>query len=382
MGAHALLSASGAHRWLHCTPSARLEARLPDTSSPAALQGTIAHELAENKLLEALGRPKTSVKPVHELIDADMEEHAGDYAEYVMSRLVEARKACGDPFLLVEERLDFSHIVPEGFGTGDAVLIAEPTLEIIDFKYGTGVLVEAKNNPQMLLYALGALHAFGSLYDISSIRMTIFQPRRNHVDSWEISVEELQAWGEAVAKPAADLAFNGEGDFNAGSWCQFCKLSTTCKTRADKALEIINKYFDVQAEELSDEATAEILADAAGFKKWLSAIESYALQAALDGTKQWPGFKLVAGRAVRKYVDEEKIAETLLEAGYAREAIFEQKLLTITAMEKLVGKKRFAELCQDLIHVPPGKPALVPESDKRPAINPTNFVDCFEEITE
>lgn len=378
---HAMLSASGAHRWLHCTPSAKLEAELPDKSSEAAEQGTAAHALAEYKLRKALGE-KDLTRPESDWEDEAMRSHTDDYAEFVLERLVEVKARCADPLLLIEERLDFSHVVLEGFGTGDCVIVAEPTLEIIDFKYGTGVLVEAENNPQMRLYALGALATYENLYDISAVRMTIFQPRRNNVSTTEMDVQDLKAWGEEVVKPLAKLAFNGGGDFNAGSWCQFCKVGTTCKARAKQEMELISKYFEPEDTELTDTDIADILTRAPGFKKWLSAIETYALEAALSGEKTWPGFKLVAGRAVRKYTDEQAVAEVLQEAGWAENEIFTKKLLGITAMEKQVGKKKFTELLKDLIHTPAGKPALVPESDKRPPLEVKPVAEMFEIITD
>lgn len=208
---HALLSASGAHRWLACPPSATLEAGLPESSSSAAEQGTAAHELAEWKLRRALHDAPTT-KPVSSWHDAEMETLTDDYVAFVQERLRDVRQACADPQVLIEQRLDFSHVVPGGFGTGDCVIIAEPTLQIIDLKYGQGVMVEAEHNPQLMLYALGALHAFGDLYDIETVAVTIYQPRRSNVSTWTIPVTELETWAEQVVKPRAALAASGDGE--------------------------------------------------------------------------------------------------------------------------------------------------------------------------
>lgn len=239
---HALLSASGAHRWLNCPPSAVLESREPDSSSSAAEQGTVAHALAEWKLRRALHQAP-AFKPESDWIDTEMETLTDDYVAFVQEHISLAREACGDPQVLIEQRLDFSHVVPGGFGTGDCLIIAEPKLQIIDLKYGQGVLVEAEHNPQLMLYALGAIHAFGSLYDIETVAVTIYQPRRGNVDTWEISVAELEAWAETEAKPKAELAAAGEGEFCPGSWCQFCKIAPTCRARAEANLALAKIEF-------------------------------------------------------------------------------------------------------------------------------------------
>ena len=272
---HALLSASGAHRWLNCTPSARLESDEPESSSSAAEQGTAAHALAEWKLRRALHQAPT-FKPVSAWIDDEMETLTDDYVAYVQEHISLAEETCGDPQVLIEQRLDFSHIVPGGFGTGDCVIIAEPTLQIIDLKYGQGVLVEAANNPQLMLYALGALHAFGSLYDIERVAVTIYQPRRANVDTWEISVAELQHWAETEVKPKAELASAGGGEFCPGSWCQFCKIAPTCRARAEANLALAKLEFAPPAE-LSDVEIADVLARIPQFKTWAANVEAYAL---------------------------------------------------------------------------------------------------------
>lgn len=362
---HAMLSASGAHRWLACPPSARLEAGLPESTSPAAEQGTVAHALAEWKLRRDL-HDAPAIRPVSDWIDPEMEELTSDYVSFVQERLREVGKRCADPVVLIEQRLDFSHIVPGGFGTGDCVIIAEPTLQIIDLKYGQGVLVEAGNNPQLMLYALGALNAFGPLYDISEVSVTIYQPRRSNVSTWTIPVTDLEAWAEDTVKPRAVLAATGEGEFAPGQWCRFCKLSATCRARAEANLALAKLEFAPPAQ-LSDTEIADVLGRLPELKAWATDVEAHALSLAVNQGKQWAGFKLVEGRSIRKYIDETKVAEAAQAAGVTD--IWEQRLKTITALEKQLGKKRFTELFAGLVVKPAGKPALVPESDKRPALN-------------
>lgn len=239
---HAILSASGAHRWLNCPPSAVLESGQPDSSSDAAEQGTAAHALAEFKLRRALHQAP-AFKPESDWIDAEMARLTDDYVSFVQEHISQARETCVDPQVLIEQRLDFSQVVPGGFGTGDCVIIAEPTLQIIDLKYGQGVMVEAENNPQLMLYALGALNAFGSLYDITKVAVTIFQPRRSNVSTWTIPVTELETWAEQVVKPRAALAASGDGEFAPGEWCRFCKLAPTCRTRAEANVALAQHEF-------------------------------------------------------------------------------------------------------------------------------------------
>ena len=375
---HALLSASGAHRWLKCPPSALAEAGMPDSTSAAAEQGTVAHALAEWKLRRALHQAP-SMKPVSDWIDTEMEAHTDDYVAFIQERLREARKTCSDPVVLIEQRLDYSYFVPGGFGTGDCVIIAEPALQIIDLKYGQGILVETERNPQLMLYALGALAAFEALYEISEVTLTIFQPRRSNVDTWTISVTELKAWAEGVVRPTAELAARGEGCFAAGDWCRFCKLAPTCRARAEANLALARLEFAPPAE-LSDVEISEVLAKLPELKAWASDVEAYALSLAVNQGKTWAGFKLVEGRSIRKYSDEAKVVETAETAGVSD--IYEKKLKTITALEKQLGKKRFNELLGSLIVKPPGKPTLVPETDKRPALATVSAAEEFTPITD
>lgn len=371
---HALLSASSAHRWLHCPPSALLSAKVADTTSDAALQGTAAHALAEWKLRRALNK-HPGFRPRSQWNDAEMEEHTDDYRDYVLSQIAEAKQNTADPLVLIEQRLDFSHLVPGGFGTGDCLIVTDGALHVIDLKYGLGVLVEAERNPQMMLYALGALHLFDALYDIGKVALTIFQPRRDNVSTWTISVTELNEWAEHTLKPAAELAAKSEGEFCAGSWCQFCKIASTCRARAEANLQLA-KYEFAPPAELSADEVAEVLARIPELTKWASDVQDYALSQALSG-KHYQGFKLVAGRSVRKYTDEMAVAEAAKAAGYTD--IYRQQLLTITAMEKLMGKKAFAQILGPLVIKPEGKPTLVPSNDKRPEIHVDSAADDFTE---
>ena len=364
---HAVLSASSAHRWLNCTPSALLEQLFPGRESNAAAEGTAAHALCEHKLRRAL--KMQSRKPHSKYHSDEMDEHTDAYVQFVLETLEEARQTCPDPVLLMEQRLDFSSWVPGGFGTGDCIIIADDLLYIIDFKYGQGVLVEAVQNPQMMLYALGAINAFGCLYDINRVAMTIYQPRCANVSTWEIPVTQLQNWAEHELVPRALLAAAGEGDFCPGEWCRFCRAAVKCKARAEEKLDLV-RYEFADPPLLSDEDIAAILPSLDDLTHWAADIANYAEEAAINQGKVWPGFKVVEGRTVRRYTDENAVINAARDAGY--KDIFSKKLLSITAMEKLMGRESFNTVLGHLIEKPTGLPTLVPESDKRPAIDTVN----------
>ncbi|MDD7587217.1 MAG: DUF2800 domain-containing protein [Corynebacterium glucuronolyticum] len=377
--AHALLSASSAHRWLHCTPSPHLEERYEDSESPAAAEGTAAHELAEHKLHQRL--EQSSERPESPLQNEDMDDHTDDYADRVMAELTQAKKTNPAAFLAIEQRLDFSHVVPDGFGTGDAVIIAEPTMTIIDLKYGKGVKVDAEGNPQMRLYALGALRQFGMIYNIQQVRMVIFQPRIGNISVDEVSVTDLLAWAEEVVKPAATKAIKGEGELTAGQWCQFCRHAPQCPALARHYLQPIPRKADEtpaapDPETLTDTQIAQIVEWSGDIKKWLTKVESYALDQANNG-HAYPGLKLVEGRSVRKFTDQDAVAKKVEALG---KDPWEKKLLGITAMTKLLGKKTFDAELGELIHKPAGKPTLVPVSDKRPELTPTSAETIFQPL--
>lgn len=371
---HALLSASSAHRWLHCPPSAKLTAGVTEALSEAALQGTAAHALAEHKLRRAL--KQQSKRPVSKYEDDEMDTYADDYVSYVLEQYEQAKQTTPGAVIYIEQHLDFSHVVPGGFGTGDCLLVADDTLHVIDLKYGLGVLVEAEWNPQLMLYAIGALALFDALYDIEQVALTIFQPRRENVSTWTISVTELNKWAEQTLKPAAELAANGEGEFCAGSWCQFCRIASTCRARAEANLELAKFEFAPPAE-LSPAEVAKVLTQIPELTRWASDVQDYALSQALSG-ELYEGFKLVAGRSIRKYTDETAVAEAAKAAGYRD--IYKRSLLTITAMERLMGKKHFSEILGNLVVKPEGKPTLVPVTDKRPELQVSTAADDFTNI--
>ncbi|KUK53255.1 MAG: Uncharacterized protein XD78_1336 [Desulfotomaculum sp. 46_296] len=375
MSEHAILSASGAHRWMACTPSAQLEVEFDDTSGAAADEGTAAHALAEHKLRKAL--KMRSKKPVSKYDCDEMDAYTDDYVTFVMEQIAQVKQVCPDPMVLIEQKLNFSKYVPEGFGTGDCVIIADGTLHIIDFKYGQGVLVEAEDNPQMKLYALGALDLFDGIYDIDTLSMTIFQPRRENVSTHTVYKESLYQWAEEVLKPSAVLAFDGGGEYVPGEHCQFCRAAVKCRARAEAKLKLAAFEFALPPL-LSDEEISEVLATIGDLTSWANEIIAYATDAAVNHGKEWPGFKVVEGRSNRKYTDEETVAEAAKAAGYRD--IYKQSLITIIEMEKLMGKPKFNEILGGLITKPPGKPTLVSVTDNRPAMNTSNAKIDFTEV--
>ena len=378
MAKHAYLAASASERWLKCPPSARLCAQEEDRGSPYAQQGTEAHELAAYLAEKALGR--SARDPTEDLTwyDAEMREAAESYAAFVMEQVAEAKKLCADPLVCIEQTLDFSKWVEHGFGTGDCVIVADDLLHIVDLKYGLGILVSASGadgtgNSQLKCYALGALDTFGDLYDIRRIKLSIFQPRRENVDTFELSRDDLLKWAEGVLVPIAKLAYEGRGEFAVGEHCQFCKAKATCRKRAEYAMELA-KYEFAEAATLSDDEIAQILPRIDSLVSWAEDVREFALVQALRGVR-YPGFKLVEGRSNRRYADEAAVAKIVSDAGYDP---YEKKLLTITAMQKQLGKKRFEELLNGLVVKPQGKPVLAPDADRRPEIN-TSYSDFVEE---
>lgn len=371
--AHAILSASASSRWLRCTPSARLERKFPDASSPYALEGSRAHERAEYFLNRFL---KTGDSNVLIREDVEMNDAVQIYVNICVEKINEARTASPDAQIKVEQRLDFSRWVPEGFGTGDMVMVSDKYFEIVDLKYGKGVPVSAINNSQMRLYALGMYEAFGYLYGADEVRMTIVQPRLDSVSTETISVDDLLTWGEEVTKKAK-IAFAGKGEFCAGNHCRFCKARNTCRAHAE--YELKNVKEDLQTAELEDFEISDILLRAKNIKTWLDGLESYALGKALDGY-DWPGMKLVEGRSNRKITDDTIAANNLMNAGFGADEIYKPRALrSITDLEKLCGKKMFSELMSGVIEKPPGKPTLVSADDKRQAIELRNVKNDFDE---
>ena len=364
MGKHALLSASSSHRWLNCPPSARLCEQYADKASDYAAEGTDAHTLGEYKLKTALGIKAKDPTASLTYYSEEMNDCASGYAAYILELVESAKNTCADPVVLIEQRLDFSKYVEGGFGTGDCVIIADGNLHICDYKHGAGILVDAIDNPQLMLYGLGALELFDGIYDIDTVSMTIYQPRRSNVSTHTVFKESLYQWAEEVLKPAAEIAYAGGGEYNSGEWCQFCKAKYECRKRAEQNLELAKLEFK-RPPLLEDDEIESILGKIDDLISWASDIRDYALQAAIGG-KQWFGWKLVEGKSNRKYVNEDAVAQTVQSAGYDP---YEHKVMGITAMEKALGKTKFIELLGSLIEKPQGKPTLVPEGDKRPAIH-------------
>ncbi len=377
MGRHAVLSASSSHRWTKCTPAARLELEFDDTESSAAAEGTAAHALAEHKLRRAL--KMRSKKPISPFDCDEMDKYTDAYVDFVLEQLELAKQSCSDPLVLIEQHLDFSKYVPDGFGTGDCVLISDKALHIIDLKYGMGILVNAERNSQMMLYSLGALEIYDSLYDIDEVSMTVFQPRRDNVSTWTIPVDDLRDWAENELRIKAELAFKGEGEYCPGDWCTFCRAAVRCRARAEEKLKLAQSEFRLPPL-LSDAEIEEVLGKLSDITKWANDLLAYATDAAVNHGKEWSGYKVVAGRSVRKFKDEDAVAEVAKVNGY--KDIYRQSLITLTEFEKLMGKAKFNEVLGDLVYKPPGKPTLVPVSDKRPAINVSNATNDFNEIME
>ncbi|ABS41972.1 DUF2800 domain-containing protein [Clostridium botulinum] len=374
MTKHAILSASGASRWLACPPSARLEQDFPNKSSEFAKEGTLAHELGElglKKNLELISTRKYNSEfkkiEVDKLFTKDMPDYVEVYVDTCMEKVAEAKAKTPDALFKIEQRLDFSEWVPDGFGTGDFVIIADGTMEICDLKYGKGVPVSAVNNKQMRLYALGAIAEFSFLYDIENIKMTIIQPRLDSISTDEMKVEELLKWAEEELKPIAKLAYEGKGEFCAGDHCKFCRAKAVCKARADKNMELA-KYDFQEPITLDNNDVAFILGKADELINWAKDVQEYALEQALQG-EEFDGFKVVEGRSNRKWTDEEKIGKILLGQGFLEDIIYTKKLTGITNMEKAIGKKEVTKLLGDYIIKPQGKPTLATITDKRPVYN-------------
>ena len=385
MAKHALLSASSASRWLNCPKSVRLTEDIPDgESSSFAAEGTLAHAIAEDYLREyTTGKGRTIEDYVvpekfkeNPLFYEGMYQDVTPYLEYVTEAFESKSRVAT---LDIEARLDFSKYVPSGFGTGDAVIIDNGTLEICDLKFGKGVLVEAENNPQIMLYGLGALHVYDYIFEIKKVKMTIVQPRLNHVASFELSADDLRAWGHETVSPIAKLAYNGQGDQKAGEWCRWCKIKATCKARAEKQGQTVAMMAEA---ELNDEQICQILTASAEIKAWLSDVEANIVQRLSDGGSL-TGWKLIEGRSNRKIKEPEALADKLLNCGVDASHIYKpQELQSLTVLEKAVGEARFNELCGEYVYKPQGKATLVPESDKRPALGSVENDFNFEEMGE
>lgn len=380
MGEHALLSASASHRWLHCTPSAKLEETFPERTSEFAEEGRLAHEIAELKLRKAFIEPmgprtfNSKLKKLqrNELYQEEMLKHTDTYIDYV-SGIIHSYDA--PPYIAVEKRIDYSTYAPEGFGTGDCIIIGGTTLNIVDLKYGKGVPVTAERNSQMMLYALGACTEYSFLYGIETVRMAIVQPRLDSISEYAIPITELLAWGQEI-KPIAQKAFNGEGDFKPGEYCQFCRAKALCRARTEFNTSL-EEYKQMKPPLISNEEVGQILEKAQYLAKWVKDLEEYALGECLKGN-EIPGWKAVEGRSVRQFTDTDKAFEVLKTNGIDEAMLFERKPITLAATEKLLGKAKFKELLTEYVNVPPGKPALTQISDKRQAITRSTAENDFK----
>ena len=387
---HALLSASSSKQWLHCTPSARLQEQFPNESSVYAAEGTFAHEVCEYKvrkyLKERVKRPQSE-----EYYTEEIDQITDVYAEFVIGIIEEMKRNGGEPLVMVEEKVNYSHIAPSGFGTADMLIIGKDengkgVLHIADFKTGQGVFVDADHNSQMMLYALGGLAAYGYIYDIEIVRMSIIQPRLENISTFECTRSELEDWGESI-RETAKLAYEGKGEQTPGEWCRFCRAKPVCKACKDEALSLCREEFlDLDDGALSEEADAssevdgsepvfknpglipiselaQLLPTLNRISSWIEAVFAFINSEAINHGVPIPGYKVVVGRSKRVFTDTKAVVETAVANGYTD--LYKQQLITLTEFETMMGKKKFAELLGKYVTKPPGKLSLVPESDPR-----------------
>jgi len=382
-GKHALLSASSAKRWLSCTPSARLEETLPEKQSEYAEEGSLAHAIAELKLRKKFIEPmgtrafNNQLKKLKEnpLYQDEMLKYTDDYVDYISGI---AHGYSTMPYVAVEKQLDYSSYAPEGFGTGDCIIISGDTLHVIDLKYGKGVPVSAVDNPQMKLYALGAYLAYSLLYPIKKAQMAIVQPRRDSISEWETSIEDLLNWAESI-KPIAQKAYDGQGDYVIGDHCQFCRANALCRARAEFGTAAEEQYKRVLPPLISNEEVAQLIPMARKLVKWAKSLEDYALAECLAG-REISGWKAVEGRSVRQFTDIDAAFKFLMENGYDEALLYNQVPIPLTKVEELLGgKAKFKELMAPFVNRPPGKPTLVPQDDKREAIKQITPEQAFDE---
>lgn len=397
---HAILPASGAYRWMHCPPSARLEESFPDEGSEYAAEGTLAHAIAElkvrKKFVEPIGPRKynAAMKKLQKdpLYQPDMESATEEYLDYISKIVLSYPQK---PFVTVERRLDYSRYAPEGFGTADCIIIGGNTMHVIDYKHGKGVVVDVENNPQPMLYGLGALELYGMLYDIKNVALTIVQPRAegDAIKEWNIDRDKLVNWGVFTCRPLAEQAFKGEGEFKPGEWCRFCRARKTCRHRAGQ-YTALEDFGGLQAPSktqsgefprpplLSNAEVGDVLRRALGIEKWVNDLKDQALSTCLTGG-EIPGWKAVEGRKTRAWDDAEAAFNDIKGAGIDETMLYERKPLTLSAIEKTLGKPRFAEVAGKHVTTQPGKPALATETDSRPAITiKPSIADDFAAVSE
>lgn len=361
---HAYLSASASGRWIACPPSAKLQEQYADKGSETALEGTDAHALAEWKVGRLLGVNAPDPRPTLRFYDEDMDDYTDQYYSFIEEQLCNARQSCDDPLIMVEQRVDFSRWVTDGFGTADCIIVADGHLTIVDLKYGQSVQVGAEENPQMSCYALGAIDMLDDLYDIKDVTMVIFQPRRQNLSMWTTGKNELLQWADNVLSPAAELAAAGEGKFQPGSHCKFCRARHECRARAEEQMRLMRYDFE-QPATLTDAEIEDILGQIDRLTAWAEEVREYAQTEAING-KKWTGYKLVESKTNRRYTDEVAVANAVIQAG---KDPYERKLRGITDMTRLLGKPTFERILGGFVEKPRGKATLVPESDNRPAID-------------
>ena len=416
---HALLSASSSKQWLNCPPSARLQENFPNESSVYAEEGTFAHSICEYKvkkyLHERVRRPQSE-----EFYTEELEQSTDAYYEFVVGVIEEMKRNGCEPLVLVEERVDYSHIAPSGFGTADMLIIGHDAegrgiLHICDYKNGKGVFVDANHNSQMMLYAIGALHAYGYIYPIEIVRMSIIQPRLDNISIYECSREELEAWGESI-KPTAKMAYEGKGEQKAGDWCRFCRAKPVCRACKEEALSLCREEFlDLDAGAFAEDARAapseveesdttapytpdrsaptfkqpglvtldeltEVLPTLNRISSWIESVFAFISSEAINHGVPIKGYKVVEGRSKRIFTDTKAVVETATQNGYTD--LYKQQLISLIEFEKLMGKKKFAELLGEYVAKPPGKLALVPDSDPRPPVDLSNGVGGVTEEFE
>ena len=373
-GSHARFSPSAANRRIHCPPSLLLEEQFEEGESIYAAEGTAGHSLAEHLIRKHL-KMRTK-RPTSDYYTDELVEAVDQYVSFVIGEIEAAKQECKTPVFMVEQRVDASEYVEGCYGTADMVIVTDKIVHIIDLKLGKGVEVHAEENPQLMIYGLGVLRMAESLYDIETVRMTIFQPRLNNSSTWDVSPDYLKRWGEEVLRPAGAQALIGAGEFSAGSWCRFCRARIQCRARAEAFLKLAQKEFS-QPALLSDEEIADIISKADEIAKWASDVYAYAQDQAINNGKHWPGSKVVEGRSARKYTNEQDVVDAAICAGYTD--IYKKTLIGITEMERLMGKDQFREILGHLVYKPAGKLTLVPESDRRDAVCTDTAKAEFEE---
>ena len=374
MGTHARNSPSALHRTLNCTPSLVLGEQFADEESSYAAEGSAGHALAEHLIKKHL-KLRTK-RPVSDYYSDDLLEAVDDYVSFVIGEIEDAKRECNQPVFAVEQRVDISDYATDCFGTADMIIVTDKVVHIIDLKLGRGVEVNAVENPQLMAYGLGVLAMAEMLYDVETVRLTIYQPRINNYSSWDITPADLKKWGEEILKPRSTMAMTGAGEFHAGSWCRFCKARNQCRARAEEFLKLAQMEFR-QPALLTDAEIAEVLKVSDELAKWSADVYAYAQDQAIVHGKQWTGYKLVEGRSNRKYSSDAEVEQAAKAAGYTD--IYKQSLIGVTEMERLMGKKEFARVLGQYVYKPQGKITLVPDSDKRDAITQSTAAADFQE---